>query len=79
MEGGRARTPMPPPAAPPPHCPVDHRESRPFLFYEPCSAVRMARQTTFKNHHSQDFPGGPGVKTPRLQCRGRGFDPSSGN
>ena len=27
----------------------------------------------------QDFPGSPAVKTPRFQCRGRGFDPWSGN
>ena len=27
---------------------------------------------------SKDFPGGPVVKTPRFQCRGRGFDPWSG-
>ena len=26
-----------------------------------------------------DFPGGPVVKTARFQCRGRGFDPWSGN
>ena len=26
-----------------------------------------------------DFPGGPVVKTLRSQCRGLGFDPSSGN
>ena len=26
-----------------------------------------------------DFPGGPVVKTPLFQCRGRGFDPWSGN
>ena len=25
------------------------------------------------------FPGGPVVKTPCFQCRGRGFDPFSGN
>ena len=23
----------------------------------------------------RDFPGGPGAKTPRSQCRGSGFDP----
>ena len=28
---------------------------------------------------SWDFPGGPVVKTPRFHCRGRGFDPWSGN
>ena len=26
-----------------------------------------------------DFPGGPVVKTQRVQCRGRGFDPWLGN
>ena len=26
-----------------------------------------------------DFPGGPVVKAPRFQCRGRRFDPWSGN
>ena len=50
-EEGQGR-PYPFPPAPPPHCQVDHRDSWPFLFYEPRSAVRMAHQTTFKNHHS---------------------------
>ena len=26
----------------------------------------------------RDFPGGPGAKTPRSQCRGPGFDPGQG-
>ena len=26
-----------------------------------------------------DFPGGLVVRTPRFHCRGRGFDPWSGN
>ena len=26
---------------------------------------------------SQNFPGGPVVKTPHFHCRGHGFDPSS--
>ena len=29
--------------------------------------------------HSQDFPGGPVVKTPCFQCQGHGFDPCLGN
>ena len=28
---------------------------------------------------NRDFPGGPVVKTPLFQCRGRGFNPWSGN
>ena len=28
---------------------------------------------------SQDSPGGPVAKTPCFQCKGTGFDPSSGN
>ena len=32
-----------------------------------------------KMGYSRDFPGGPVVKTPRFQCRGRGFDPWWGN
>ena len=27
----------------------------------------------------RDFPGGPVVKTPRVHCRGHGFNPWSGN
>ena len=27
----------------------------------------------------RDFPDGPVVKTPHFHCRGRGFDPWSGN
>ena len=27
----------------------------------------------------RDFPGGPVVKTPSFHCKGRGFDPWSGN
>ena len=30
---------------------------------------------TFKINEARDFPGGPVVKTPRCQCRGRMFDP----
>ena len=35
-------------------------------------------------HHAEefgswDFPDGPVVKTPCFQCRGRRFDPCSGN
>ena len=33
----------------------------------------------FKNSMLSGFPGGPGVKTPRPQCRGQGFNPWSGN
>ena len=29
----------------------------------------------FKKNMCGDFPGGPGAKTPRSQCRGPGFDP----
>ena len=32
-----------------------------------------------KNWRKKDFPGGPVVKTPAFQCRGRGFDPRSGS
>ena len=32
-----------------------------------------------KESRVKNFPGGPVVKTPRFQCRGRGFDPWSGN
>ena len=32
-----------------------------------------------KKNFPWDFPGGPVVKTPCFQCRGRAFDPSSGN
>ena len=33
----------------------------------------------FKNEQIRDFPGGPLVKTSCSQCRGRGFNPWSGN
>ena len=36
-------------------------------------------EVTLKNSDAGDFTGGPAVKTPRSQCRGPGFDPSSGN
>ena len=42
-----------------------------------CVAPRMAA-ILFKPH-SQDFPGGPVVKTPRFHCRGPRFDPWLGN
>ena len=32
-----------------------------------------------KNNEIRDFPGGPVVKTPHLQCRGPGSDPWLGN
>ena len=37
--------------------------------------------SAFNNKNSKwgDFPGGPVVKTPYFQCRGRGFDPWLGN
>ena len=41
------------------------------LFYPP--HCRLLKRGTL------DFPGGPVVKTPHSQCRGRGFDPWSGN
>ena len=31
------------------------------------------------NKQGRDFPGGPVVRTPGFHCRGRGFDPLSGN
>ena len=34
---------------------------------------------TVLNYIARDFPGGPVAKTPHSQCRGRGFDPWSGN
>ena len=33
----------------------------------------------FTPDRQRDFPGGPVVKTPGFQCRGRGFNPWSGN
>ena len=35
-----------------------------------CTKVVVARNMSWK-----DFPGGPVVKTPSFQCRGRRFDP----
>ena len=40
---------------------------------------RQCQTTAWCKRISRDFPGGPVVKTPRFQCRGRGFDPWSGN
>ena len=37
------------------------------------------RYTGLKSAGSEDFPGGPGVRTPSFHCRGRRFDPQSGN
>ena len=36
-------------------------------------------QVTLKNSDAGDFTVGPAVETPYSQCRGPGFDPSSGN
>ena len=33
----------------------------------------------YKNAWSGDFPDGPVVKTPLLECKGQGFNPWSGN
>ena len=37
------------------------------------------KRESYSKTPDRDFPGGPVVKTPCFQCRGRGFDPWSGN
>ena len=37
------------------------------------------RSPTLQEDKEEDFSGSPVVKTPHFHCRGRGFDPWSGN
>ena len=42
-------------------------------------AFSVIGEIDYLNVVRRDFPSGPVVKTPHLQCRGHGFDPWSGN
>ena len=42
-----------------------------------CAYVRSYQILHFKHVPFRDFPGGPGAKTQRSQCRGAGFNPWS--
>ena len=45
-----------------------------FVLLNPTTPNLRAKQVG----QTQDFPGGPVVKTPPSQCRGPGFDPGQG-
>ena len=48
---------------------------------EKCPIIRLDRMNLpfcRSKGKLSDSPGGPAVRTPRFQCRGRGFDPQSG-
>ena len=41
--------------------------------------IKTKMRYIIKKSTNKDFPGGPEVKTPCVQCRGHGFDPWSVN
>ena len=45
----------------------------------PLPLLGRAVPCCLQNQPTRDFPGGPVVKTPRFHCRGRKFNPWSGN
>ena len=47
---------------------------RPFVGKKTTTGERIK-----KMWYTEDFPGGPVIKTLSSQCRGPGFDPCSGN
>ena len=59
---------------------AEMKSSKPWAWLRSLRSSRdLGRSCRGVESKARDFPGGPGVRTPRFHCRGLGFDRWSGN